>query len=312
MRAETTHSYMWRIVERFYRSRFHFLRIHDRYEDLVAEYVEKLGTPRNQIRLQPRELSQLLSYKELEVLRDEFVEPLKDACHALFRTRDSTEFLDRIVNDIFHELSILKEEHYNVLTYDASIVDGPGPEEPAPAPPEPPAENGAGGDDVSRTGGKPGGLLAQEQRAVLDEVHDVFPQKVHRLAHLYEVALRRLERILPNHRDDEVLIRCIFLHRDRFVARSYDKGLIRFYELMYGESQAYEGFRAVGDSFYHAGFYDEAIVCYDLGEQYLQSIPPNAMSSFGNGAQQAREHFAQQKKKALRHLEQPDEEGTTP
>ncbi len=267
------YSYIWRIVERFYRSRFHFLRIHDRYEELVAQYVEKRGSPREEIRLLPRELSQLLSYKELEVLRDEYLEPLKEACHSVFRTRDTTELLDRVVNDIFHELSILKEEHYNVLTYDANTA----------AP-------------------KPGGVLAREQAAVLDEVHDVFPQKVHRLNHLYDVALSRLQRILPSYLDDQVLIRSLFLHRERFVSRAYDRGLIRFYELMYGETKVFEGFKGAGDSFYHSGFYELAIQCFDAGEQYLQGIAPNAKRNLDPGYKAVRDHFRTHKKKAEQHL----------
>lgn len=284
MRSDAGHSYIWRIVERFYRSRSHFLRIHDRYEELVAGYVERLGMPRETIRLQPRELSQLLSYKELEVLRDEYVLPLKDACHALFRTRDTTEFLDRVVNDIFHELSILKEEHYNVLTYDAHLPEG-----------DP-------GTDI-----RPGKALAREQQAVLDEVHDVFPQKVHRLHHLYEVALRSLERLFPKYRDDIVLIRSLFLHRDRFVARAYDRGLLHFYELMYGEDAIFEGFRAVGDSFFHSGFHELSILCYEQGEQFLLGIPPNAKRSLDPRYKEAREHFVRNARKARKLLESLDE-----
>ena len=281
-RPDSGHSYPWRIVERFYRSRFHFLRIHDRYEELVAELVEKFGRPREEIRLQPRELSALLSYKELEVLRDEYLDPLKGACHSLYRTRDATELLDRVVHDIFHELSILKEEHYNVLTYDARSADDEGPV-------------------------KPEGELAREQEAVLDEVHDVFPQKVHRIHHLYEVALDRLESLLPSFRDDPVLIRSLFLHRDRFVARSYDRGLIRFYELMYGDSKVFEGYQNVGDSFYHSGFYSRAILSYDEGEQYLQGIPPNAKRALDPGYKDVRDHFRRHKKKANQHLESLEE-----
>ncbi|NCF98280.1 MAG: hypothetical protein GWP39_02070 [Planctomycetia bacterium] len=117
MITDTADSLAWRVVERFYRSWTNFQSMHDRYEQIVQDYVEKLGTPRDKIRLDPRDLFELLSTQDLEVLRDNYLTPLKEACHRLFRTEDSTDFLDRLVNDIFHELSILKEEHYNVLTY---------------------------------------------------------------------------------------------------------------------------------------------------------------------------------------------------
>ncbi len=289
--AESGSGDIWRILERFYRSRFHFLRIYDRYEELVAGYVEQLGIPREQIRLQPQELSQLLSYKELEVLRDEFLQPLKDACHALFRTRDTTEFLDRVVNDIFHELSILKEEHYNVLTYEAESRESN-------------ADSGLDEDDSSRSG-----EIVREQQAVLDEVHDVFPQKVHRLHHLFEVALQRFEAILPNYSDNQVLIRSLFLHRDRFVSQAYERGLVDFYELMYGEKRIFEGYKMVGDSFYRSGFYEFSVLCFDEGEQYLQGIPPNAKRTLDPSYKATRDHFRRQRKKAKKHL-QALEEGT--
>lgn len=294
MNADDANPYIWRIVERFYRSRFHFLRIFERYEERVAGFVESVGQPREKIRLQPRELSGLLSYKELEVLRDEYLEPLKTACHALFRTRDTTEFLDRIVNDIFHELSILKEEHYNVLTYAGPSSGANGPNGP----------NGSESRNAAR------GSLEAEERAVLDEVHDVFPQKVHRIHHLYEVALGSLERTLGHYRDDIVLIRSLFLHRDRFVARSYDKGLVRFYELMYGDDLVVDGFRTVGDSFYHSGFYDHATLAYDEGENYLLGVPPNAKRTLDPSYKETREHFRRQKKKAIQHLEALDKGST--
>ena len=127
MITDTAESLKWRVVERFYLAWNNFQSVHDRYEQIVHDYVEKLGVPREKIRLDPKDLFELLSTQDLEVLRDDFLTPLKTACHRLFRTEDSTDFLDRLVNDIFHELSILKEEHYNVLTYatdEAAMLPG--------------------------------------------------------------------------------------------------------------------------------------------------------------------------------------------
>ena len=150
MITDTAESLKWRVVERFYLAWNNFQSVHDRYEQIVHDYVDKLGVPREKIRLDPKDLFELLSTQDLEVLRDDFLTPLKTACHRLFRTEDSTDFLDRLVNDIFHELSILKEEHYNVLTYatdEAAMLPG-----------------------TDRD-------LHQEQQVILDEVHDMFPQR---------------------------------------------------------------------------------------------------------------------------------------
>ena len=271
---------IWTIVERFYRSHRTFMGIHARYESIVAEYVDRLEMPREKIRLGARELSELLKYKELEVLRDDYLSPLKEACHRLFRTKDSTDILDRLINDIFHELSILKEEHYNVLTYDADQT--------------PAAVPGEGGL-------RKGFELQLEQQAVLDEVHAMFPAKVHRIHHLFEVSLSAVEALMPQYRENRVLIRSLFLHRHRFVARVYEEGLNRFYQLMYGEDRIFDGFTLAGDSFYHSGFYDEAICCYEEGEAYLQSVAPSAKRKLNPSWKEARDHFKRGKRKARLH-----------
>ena len=238
MLTDTAGSLAWRVVERFYRARRVFSSVHDRYEQIVQSYVEKFHLPREEIRLAPRELVELLSTQDLEKLRDHYLMPLKQACHRLFRTEVSTDFLDRLVNDIFHELSILKEEHYNVLTYDV--------------------------DDAARNS-DPERDLQLEQKAVLDEVHNMFPQKVHRIAHLFDVGPAALEALLHRWKQDPVLIRSLFLQRERFVKESYDDGLCHFYRLMYGEQSAWQGYRIVGDSFLASGFVSHAHEAYSEG-----------------------------------------------
>lgn len=242
MLTDTAGSLAWRVVERFYRARRVFSSVHDRYEQIVQSYVEKFDLPREEIRLAPRELVELLSTQDLEKLRDHYLMPLKQACHRLFRTEVSTDFLDRLVNDIFHELSILKEEHYNVLTYDV--------------------------DDAARNS-DPERDLQLEQKAVLDEVHNMFPQKVHRIAHLFDVGTSALEALLHRWKQDPVLIRSLFLQRDQFVKESYEDGLCHFYRLMYGEQNAWQGYRIVGDSFLASGFVSHAHVAYSEGLESL-------------------------------------------
>ncbi|MGE4619525.1 MAG: hypothetical protein AAEJ04_06930 [Planctomycetota bacterium] len=265
MLTDTSGSLAWRVIERFYCSRLVFSSVHDRYEEIVQSYVEKFDQPREEIRLAPRELVELLSTQDLEKLRDHYLMPLKQACHRLFRTEDSTDFLDRLVNDIFHELSILKEEHYNVLTYGA---------------------DDAGGNS------NPGRDLQQEQKAILDEVHEMFPQKVHRIAHLYDVGTAALEALLHRWKEDPVLVRSLFLQRDRFVKESYVEGLCYFYRLMYGADNAWEGYRIVGDSFLASGFTTHAYTAYSEGleslshtavkEQDLESVRSDFLDSMAS------------------------------
>ena len=274
MSTSATTPYIWTIIERFFQAQVFYMGEHDRYESLVAQYVKRFGIPRGDIRLEPEELSGLLQFKQLERLRDDYLSPLKDACHALFRTDDSTDYLDRLVNDIFHETSILKEEHYNVLTY--------GPHE---------EHDGHG----------------IEQETILAEAHDLFPIKVHRLRHLFEMARKRIEEILPSYKENRVLIRSLFLYRNDFVEDSYAEGLVDFYCVLYGRDRAFEGFRVVGDSFLDSGFYKHAIDSYRTGQQFLDSAPNAARKQFHESWRETARRFdqgIQECERQLAHLEE--------
>ena len=264
-------SLIWTIVERLYRSNHLYSTQYEEYEAQVAEYVQLLKMPRDKIRLSAEQLSQLLQFRHLERIRDRFLLPLKEACHKLFRRDNSTDVLDRLVNDIFHEISILKEEHYNVLTY-AVRPDS----------------------DLDR----------EEQKAILDEVHEMFPIKVHRLRHLFDLALNRMETVIPQHRDDPVLIRSLFLHRDGFVASADVDGLVYFYGCMYGPDRPYLGFAVAGDSFLESGFYEHASQCYAAGEAYLQSVPPAKKRRLDSSWKSTRDHFKRGVRKCRAKLDE--------
>ena len=53
MITDTAESLKWRVVERFYLAWNNFQSVHDRYEQIVHDYVDKLGVPREKIRLDP-------------------------------------------------------------------------------------------------------------------------------------------------------------------------------------------------------------------------------------------------------------------
>ncbi|MFN0059132.1 MAG: hypothetical protein ACKVX7_11790 [Planctomycetota bacterium] len=258
MNDRTLSPLIWTITERLCRTFLRYTRQHDNYEALVAKYVEREGKPRDQIRLDPVELAGLLNFKEMERIRDDYLLPLKDASHTLFRTADNTDFLDRLVNDVFHEMSILKEEHYNIQTY----------------------EN------------KPESALDREELdTILNEVHAMFPVKVHRIMHLLLRARGRLEKLLPTFRENPVLIRSLYLHRKDFVAEAYPDGLVQFYRFLYGDDRAHEGYRAVGDSFFNAGFYELARESYQCGAEYLKSLAPQSKRKLDPSWKGTREHF---------------------
>ena len=119
----------------------------------------------------------------------------------------------------------------------------------------------------------------------------MFPLKVNRIMHLFDVARGRLEKILPGYKDNVVLIRSLFLNRGGFVGEAYEDGLLQFYRLIYGEDRVFEGFRAVGDSFYHSGFYDQGLLCFEAGREFLQGIAPHHKRRLHSSWKEARDHF---------------------
>src|SRR5262249_47373305 len=128
-------------------------------------------------------------FARLESLRNGPCHDLKEIAHALFRRKASTDKLDRLASEIFHELSILKEEQYKVSTFA----------------PEYHKRNGL-----------------DEYESILDEVHEEFPRKGHNVRARFERARRRLEAILRRHAHDPVLVRSVFLFGDELLARAND------------------------------------------------------------------------------------------
>ena len=222
----------WSIVRLFYQALINFRRQYEVYDDRVLQHSRRAGLSRELLRLNSADLAGLLDFKKLEDLRDIYIHELKDLCHIQFRTQDETDFLDRYVSDIFHEISILKEEHYTVKTY-APMYER----------------------DQSKI----------ELQYILDEAHAMFPQKLQYILYLFGKATERMEQHLPRYREIPIVIRSLYLHRDGFVKDAYADGIRHFYRAMY-EWGPFEGFCQVGLSFYHSGFYAQSLDAFSLAD----------------------------------------------
>jgi hypothetical protein len=246
----------WTILRLFYLSLVHFRSQFDRYEERVLALASSSGMDRKLLRLNSSDLAGLLDFKELERLRDGFIHKLKDLCHLVFRTQNQTDPLDRYVSDIFHEISILKEEHYTVTTY------------------APLYERAA--DQV-------------ELKYILDEAHEMFPQKLRHILHLFGKARELMERHLPSFRAVPVIVRSLFLERDGFVKEAYSDGIRSFYRHMYAWG-AFEGYYQAGLSFYHAGFFPQALEALALAAaEYDTTVLRELRQSGGEAAKSAPE-----------------------
>lgn len=216
---------IWTIFSLFYRSLLAFREQYDRYERKVKEFSVARHVPREDLRLSSEELATLLDFKELEHLRNGFLHELKALCHSVFRGQDQTDILDRYVSDIFHQISILKEEHYNVKTY------GPYFEKDA--------------------------LQEVALRGILDEAHVGFPTLTKHILFLFHQAQSRMEEHIASFRKTPIFIRSLYLHRHGFVVQVHATGIRHFYRLMYPLGPV-EGFYSVGLSFLHGGFVEHA------------------------------------------------------
>jgi hypothetical protein len=224
---------IWTIVQIFYRSHAVFKEQFEEYEQKVLQLSRETGMHRDELRLKSSEIGGLLDFKKLERLRDGYIHELKDLCHLVFRGQDRTDLLDRYVSDIFHEISILKEEHYNVKTY-APLYER----------------------DAAEV----------ELKHILDEAHVQFPLKLRHTQYLFSRAQGRLEEHLSSFRNISLFIRSLYVHREDFVADAYPDGIKQFYRHMYPCGPV-EGFYHVGCNLYLSGFIDEALEAFRFAEE---------------------------------------------
>ena len=216
---------LWRLFRTFFRSRARFYTLFDRYEESVLEFADRFKTHRTRLKLPVDELHTLLDFKSLEELRDREILLLKETAHEIFRSPDSTDLLDHHVSNIYHEISMLKEEHYTLR------------EE----------------------------YLRSDQREYdrfFREVSEFYPKRLRHVRNLYAKALRRLEALLPELAAERILTRSLYLYGDELLSEHYPRGLAGLYRKMYPQLGALQAYREVGLSFFESGFEEEALQAF--------------------------------------------------
>jgi len=209
----------WDLVELFYGAWGQYRRLFDAYEEQVIHYASDRGVDRKDLKLSAEELSGLFDFKALERLRDDFLEKLKRKAHKLFRTEESTDTFDRSISEIFHEVSILKEEHYAVKTY--------GPEQ---------------NKEISEL--------------ILDEVHHYFPIRLNKINLLFARANTRFKALLVQNAHNRILVRSLYIFGEALLKGIFPGGLEDLYRVMYPERGPVDGFWSAARSFFESGFWD--------------------------------------------------------
>ena len=218
----------WEIIELHYRSRKAFQRIFKTYEARVAALVDERGIARDEIRLTADETRRLFDTPQLRELLVVLLEPLREASHSYFRESDIAEPYDSKVSRLYHELSILKEEHLSVR-------------------------------DWPRDGNN------REFARLFREVSEYYPQRLRRVRDLFKRATERLETLLPDFADNRIVLRSAYLFREDLWPKEATAALTRFLGKMFPEEGAPHGFLQIARSFFKAGFFAEAADCARLG-----------------------------------------------
>jgi len=227
-RLESQRGQAWRLIELHYGSRHAFNAVRRGYEATVARLVAERGKPRAELRLNPSETQDLFNSDALRDLIVQWVDPLRGTARAFFRESNVSEPYDTKVSRIYHELSILLEEHLSVLNF-------------------------------------PRGGSAREFGRLFREVSEYYPIRLRRMRDLFARAERRLEELLPEFQDDPIVLRSAFLFRAELWPEATRPSLLRFLEHMFPKGGAGEGFLAIAQSFFRAGFFDQCGECARIG-----------------------------------------------
>ncbi|TET34372.1 MAG: hypothetical protein E3J72_14530 [Planctomycetota bacterium] len=229
---------MWDVVESFYRCMADFQEQYETYERLVGELVKKYGEEREKLHLDASEVATLVDQERLGTLRDEALFKLKELSHLLFRTDEGNDDFDRYVSEAYHEMSVLREEHYSIEHYI-------------------PAYEKSKEKDIAET--------------MLSEAADLFPLKMRTINQLFEKAKTRLEKLLPKWKRDTVFVRSLYLFGNDFLEKIYADGIESLYGIMYPKLGPAGGYFEAAKSFHESGFYDRARIALRKAKAKLKN-----------------------------------------
>src|SRR5574337_1272782 len=104
----------WLLLRTFYQSYRSFHALLDQYERRVQSFAKKYAADRKELKLTPDALATLLDPHALAALRDGDLALLRETSHGIFRNGEVPDRFDGHVSSIYHEVSLLKEEHWTV------------------------------------------------------------------------------------------------------------------------------------------------------------------------------------------------------
>ncbi|MDJ0520896.1 MAG: hypothetical protein QNJ90_02360 [Planctomycetota bacterium] len=212
---------IWDFLATFVASRSMFLSIYRRYERRVLRQARGMGVPRAELKLPPQELWKLFHLPRLEHLREVRLKPLRELAREIFGDAGDDGLMDAYCGHIYHEISILSEEHRSV----GRFVRHHDP---------------------------------RRYRSLFEEVSGYYPLRLNRVLRFFRAAMKRLDELLPRWSRERVVVRSAYLFGESLARRAYHEDVDALYARMYPNGGVIRGYLEAGRSFHESGFENSA------------------------------------------------------
>lgn len=212
---------LWDLLTTYVAARSAFREVWRRYERRVVSAARRRNVRREDLVLPPRLLARLFDLGELERLRDRLLAPLRAQLLAVFGPGGDEGLLDTYGGHVFHEISILCEEHKSVGRF-------------------------TGVHDPAR------------YRELFTEVGAYYPKRLRRVRRFLRLGMARLTELLPTWGRYRVVVRSAYLFGEELARSAWNEGLEGLYARMYPQGRATRGLLEAARSFHAAGFDAEA------------------------------------------------------
>ena len=252
-----TDEHRWILLRCFYQGYRAFHALFGQYEQRVVAFTQKYGKDRRELQLPPDELLSLFDSHALLALRNGDLKTLREASHLVFRGARSDPF-DNQVTNIYHEVSILKEEEWTLREQSGSADP-------------------------------------KEYERYYREVNFYYPKRLKHVRNLYGKARRRLEALLPSMGRNTIVVRSAYLFGVKLFEGVYDGGLDEFYECLYPGGGAVTGYSVAGESFFDGGFGPESAEAFERAMAAATRVHTSAVKEFGKSCDAARSAEAQRR-----------------
>jgi len=226
---------LWDFVATFVGARSAFQGVFRVYERRVLRAARDRGVTRADLVLPPGELWRLFHERRLQSLRDNRLGPLRELAQEIFGPDGDPGLMDTYCAHVYHEISVLSEEHRSVGRFLRQA-------------------------DPRR------------YREFFEEVSRYYPMRLRRVRRFFEAARARLEELLAEWSERRVIVRSVYVFGEQLARRTWGRGREAFYEHMYPEGGPTRGYLEAARSFQASGFLEKAREAYEAAVRAAAEI----------------------------------------